>query len=277
MHDGPQCDCVAGSRLAVRASPGCCWSKQQRIEGRTHLLGQRGRHCHHVVWSSLSMPVSGPRADANWTTLIFMLYAAGTLTLIPILKRQAVIWAGAARIARCTDSPFCFNTWFADRLAALQISPARPLLLAVLTARVDGGVLRLGVACRTTPQTWSRFRRRGQGVHTCLAAAIATGRGSNGRTHRPLCPLRSCLLLSVHHGAYAACVAVIWAIAAGMTPRRSAGHRRTGCRHRRDWVCHGCHLPCAKTGPRDCRTFAIGSFNCPSLHSGACWPRPFGC
>ncbi len=186
--------------------------KQRTAAGRVYLASAAGiaTLTLAIAFYAGFLPMG---EDPNWTTAIFILYAAGALTLIPILKRQAAAWVGSAALLVAMVHLLWGNTWLAYQMTQWHVSPARPLLLAVLlyalAVAIHGLVLHL---------------------HGLRKRAVAQGDDRSPYAWLQPLPLSGALAAALcvpfilnlsagafgDHGAYAACVAVTWAIAASL-------------------------------------------------------------
>lgn len=151
--------------------------------------------------------------DANWATVTVLTYAVAGLALTPLLKRNAVAGFGSVALLLGLIHLLCFNTWFQSQLIAWWAPAERPLLLATLLHGALVAFYGLGIQV---------YQGR---VQSGTNSSLTTGMLNAFQLLALSGVLTSCLTIPfvLHvsqgafgdHGGYAACVALVWALAGG--------------------------------------------------------------
>ncbi len=188
-------------------------TRRRVAAGRAYLAGAAG-----IAVVSLAIALHAgfwSQVDGDWTTLLFAFYAISVLAACPRIGREWVTALGSV-LALIALVHLCqFNDWFSGTLADANCSLARPLLSSIimhgLLVVLYGWGLWLG-------RVWRGLPMASEAAATYRAAVIEPLAMSGAFTAALTVPF----VLNVQanafgtHALYAVCVAVTWAIAAGI-------------------------------------------------------------
>ncbi len=189
------------------------WQKRARLDALAYLGAAGG-----IATASLAIALYAGFApkgqDANWSTIIFAIYALAALAVVPLLRRPAVSWVAAGALLVTTVHTFCFNTVTADLLQRLRIEPQHPYLVAFILAGLITSIYSLVLDLRrdrpaaSDSASGTASQLLGDWVQTLVAAATAI--------------TVFCVPFVLHgaagdyaeYGIYALAIAVVWGIGA---------------------------------------------------------------
>ncbi len=191
-----------------------CLTRSRSEEGNVYLasgLGLAGGSLAIALYAGFWTGV-----DANWTTLLFIAYAATALAVCPQIRREWATAVGAALTLIAIIHLFRVNHWFAQWLASWNIGLTRPILVSFLAHGLILELYGLGLLL------WSQWRGTSADLPSSseLRTQVLQPVAAIGVTAAALTvpfvlvPAPSGLGT---HAVYAACIATVWALAAGIS------------------------------------------------------------